>query len=267
MVATNSVAPRTGNISAGTSIFAMVVLEKPLAKVHPELDVVATPAGDPVAMVHCNNGGSELNAWVSLFGEVGRALGAVSLERDAFSTLLRAALDGEPDGGGLLAYNYLSGEPITGLAEGRPLVVRSPGSRLTLANFMRTQVYSAFGTLSLGMRVLASEGVYVDSMFAHGGMFKTVDVAQPLLAAAIGSSVTVGETASEGGAWGIALLADYLRSAADEPLTSYLGSRVFADHSLQAFQPHARDVSGFASFLDRYLQGLSVEREATDAIQ
>ncbi|MFL6135676.1 MAG: xylulokinase [Nocardioidaceae bacterium] len=267
MVATNSVAARLGNVSAGTSIFAMVVLERPLTKVHPELDVVTTPAGDLVAMVHCNNGASELGAWASMFGEFAAALGYSDGDDAIFGALLRAALDGEPDGGGLLAYNYLSGEPITGLAEGRPLIVRAPSSRLTLANFMRTQIYSAFGTLSLGMRVLTDEGVALDSMFAHGGLFKTAGVAQRMLAAAIGAPVAVGETASEGGAWGIAVLADYLRASADADLATYLSTQVFADAALDVVTPDADDVAGFAAYLERYSAGLAVERAATEFIE
>jgi sugar (pentulose or hexulose) kinase len=183
-----------------------------------------------------------------------------------FGTLFRAALDGDADGGGLLAYNYLSGEPITGLDEGRTLVVRTPGSRLTLANFMRTQILSAFGTLALGMRVLTGEGVQIDAMFAHGGMFKTAGVAQRLLAAATGAPVAVGETAAEGGAWGIAVLAAYLGAAGGQPLDAYLSERVFGDAALDVAQPDAGDVAGFAAFLDRYQAGLAVERAATAAI-
>jgi sugar (pentulose or hexulose) kinase len=188
MVATNSVARRTGNISAGTSIFAMVVLEKPLTSVHEELDLVTTPAGDLVAMVHCNNGASELDAWAGVFGEFAAALGHPSEPDAVFGALFRAALDGPADGGGLLAYNYLAGEPITGLDEGRPLFVRTPASRLSLAGFMRAQLYGAFGTLALGMRVLDGEGVAIDTMFAHGGLFRPEGVAQRLLAAASNAS-------------------------------------------------------------------------------
>ena len=265
MVATNSVAVRTGNISAGTSVFAMVVLEEPLTSVHPELDVVTTPAGDLVAMVHCNNGASELAAWAGVFGEFAAAMGLPGGDA-AFGTLLRAALDGEPDGGGLLAYNFLSGEPIVGLAEGRPLVVRGPSSRLTLGNFVRAQVYGAFGTLSLGMRVLADEGVAVDSMFAHGGVFKTPEVAQRLLAAAIGTPVAVGETASEGGAWGIAVLADYLRTGGGEDLSTHLATRVFTDVQLEVIEPDPDDVAGYAAFLERFSAGLALQRTATDVL-
>ncbi|WP_282946028.1 xylulokinase [Cellulomonas endometrii] len=266
MVATNSVAPRTGNVSAGTSIFAMVVLEQPLARVHHELDVVTTPAGDLVAMVHCNNGASELNAWAGLFGEFATGLGRDAAPDDVFGALFRAALEGDADGGGLLAYNYLSGEPITGLEEGRPLVVRTPGSRLTLANFMRTQIYSAFGTLSLGMQVLAGEGVEIDAMFAHGGMFKTAGVAQRLLAAAIGAPVAVGETAAEGGAWGIAVLAAYLGAAGEQDLPTYLAERVFGDAEVDVVTPDPVDEAGFAAFLARYRAGLPVERAATESV-
>ncbi len=265
MVATNSVAARTGNISAGTSIFAMVVLERPLTQVHPELDIVTTPAGDLVAMVHCNNGASELGAWAGLFGEFAAALGVP--DGDVFGTLFRAALEGKPDGGGLVAYNYLSGEPITTVVEGRPLFVRTPGSRLTLGNFMRTQIYGAFGTLSLGMRVLADEGVALDEMFAHGGLFRTAGVAQRLLAAAIGAPVAVAATASEGGAWGIAVLADFLRAGSGDDLSGYLSTHVFADAAFDVVEPEPDDVAGFATFLDRYSKGLVIERAAAQSIQ
>jgi len=266
MVATNAVAQRTGNISAGTSIFAMVVLEKPLTAVHEELDIVTTPAGDLVAMVHCNNGASELGTWASVFTEFAAAIGADVDANAVFGALFGAALKGEADGGGLLAYNYLAGEPITGLTEGRPLVVRTPGSRLTLANFMRTQLYAAFGTLSLGMNVLHGEGVKLDSMFAHGGMFRTAGVAQRLLAAAIGAPVTVGETASEGGAWGIAVLAEYLRRGGSESLGDYLAGRVFAAAALDVAEPDPADVEGYAKWLEQYAAGLAIEKTATEAI-
>jgi sugar (pentulose or hexulose) kinase len=266
MVATNAVAPRTGNISAGTSIFAMVVLEKPLTAVHEELDIVTTPGGDLVAMVHCNNGASELGTWANVFTEFAAAIGAKADANAVFGALFGAALKGEADGGGLLAYNYLAGEPITGLSEGRPLVVRSPTSRLTLANFMRTQLYAAFGTLSLGMNVLHGEGVKLDSMFAHGGMFKTAGVAQRLLAAAIGAPVSVGDTASEGGAWGIAVLAEYLRTGAGEPLGDYLAGRVFADAALDVAAPDSADVEGYAKWLERYSAGLAIEKAAAEVI-
>jgi sugar (pentulose or hexulose) kinase len=266
MVATNAVAQRTGNISAGTSIFAMVVLEKPLTAVHEELDIVTTPAGDLVAMVHCNNGASELGTWANVFTEFAAAIGADADANAVFGALFAAALEGEADGGGLIAYNYLAGEPITGLAEGRPLIVRTPGSRLTLANFMRTQLYAAFGTLSLGMNVLHGEGVKLDSMFAHGGMFRTAGVAQRLLAAAIGAPVSVGDTASEGGAWGIAVLAEYLRTGAGEGLSDYLAGRVFAGAELEVAEPDPTDVEGYAKWLKQYSAGLAIEKAAVEAI-
>ncbi|MGW6129559.1 xylulokinase [Cellulomonas sp. NPDC055163] len=265
MVATNAVAPRTGNVSVGTSIFAMVVLERPLARVHDELDLVTTPAGDLVAMVHCNNGASELGAWAEVFGRFATVLGSPAAPDDVFGALLREALEGEADGGGLLAYNYLSGEPITGLAEGRPLVVRTPGSRLTLANFVRTQVYGAFGTLSLGMRVLESEGVALSTLFAHGGMFRTAGVAQRLLAAAVGAPVTVARTASEGGPWGIAVLAAYLGAADELDLGAFLDTRIFGDAAADVVEPDPVDVAGYATFLERYVAGLAIERAAVEA--
>jgi len=266
MVATNSVAPRTGNVSAGTSIFAMVVLERPLGSLHHEIDVVTTPAGDPVAMVHCNNGASEIDAWAGLFGQFATALGATASNDEVFGALFRSALEGEADGGGLLAYNYLAGEPITGLEAGRPLVVRTPGSRATLANFMRAQLYGMFGTLSLGMRVLADEGVELDAMFAHGGVFRTAGVAQRFLAAAIDAPVTVGATAGEGGAWGMAVLAAYLRAHDERTLGEYLNDRVFADAATTVVHPDPADVAGYKAFLDRYRAGLAIEHAATAAI-
>jgi len=266
MVATASVAPRTANISVGTSIFAMVVLEQPLTAVHDELDLVTTPAGDLVAMVHCNNGASELNEWAGVFGEFAAALGHPSSPDAVFAALLGAALQGPPDGGGLLAYNYLSGEPVTGLTEGRPLFVRTPDSDLSLAGFVRTQVYGAFGTLSLGMRVLAAEGVEVDTMFAHGGLFRTAGVAQRLLAAAVDAPVAVGSAAGEGGAWGIAVLAAYLVGNDGQDLGTYLTDRVFADARLDVVEPDPDDVRGYRAYLHRYEAGLAIEHAATQAI-
>ncbi|WP_426592180.1 xylulokinase [Cellulomonas sp. McL0617] len=266
MVATDAVAPRTGNVSVGTSIFAMVVLEKPLTQVHHELDLVTTPAGDLVAMVHCNNGASELGAWADVFGQFAGALGHRTSADDVFGVLLREALAGDADGGGLLAYNYLSGEPITGLPQGRPLVVRTPDSSFTLANFVRTQLYGAFATLSLGMRVLTAEGVELDAMYAHGGLFRTAGVAQRLLAAAVGAPVTVGETAGEGGAWGIAVLAAYLDAAPELDLSTYLATRVFGDAVTETVAPDADDVRGFDAFLERYVAGLAIERAAVEAV-
>jgi sugar (pentulose or hexulose) kinase len=264
MVATNSVAPRTGNVSAGTSIFAMVVLEQPLTQVHRELDLVTTPAGDPVAMVHCNNGASELDAWARLFAEFAHALGVDLSSETVFETLFRAALAGAPDCGGLMAYNYLSGEPITDLHEGRPLFLRSPDSTLDLATFMRTHLYASLATLRVGMDVLQKdENVRLDTLFAHGGLFTTPGVAQNFLAAAINTPVTVGDIAANGGAWGIAVLAAYLtRSGDGQSLPDYLTTHVFAHTRLQTVDPDPTDVAGFDSFISRYLATLPVERAA-----
>ncbi|MCZ2830977.1 FGGY-family carbohydrate kinase [Modestobacter sp. VKM Ac-2986] len=269
MVATNSVAPRTGNVSAGTSIFAMVVLEGGLGGVHRELDLVTTPAGDPVAMVHCNNGASELDAWAGLFGQFARALGAEADSATVFRTLFTAALDGAGDGGGMLAYNYLSGEPITELEEGRPLFLRSPDSPLDLGSFMRTHLYSSLATLRIGMDVLQkAEGVRLDRMFAHGGLFKTEGVAQRFLAAAIDTPVSVGDVAAEGGAWGIAVLAAFSAAgpAPEQSLADHLDTAVFAGTSLQTVEPDPADVAGFDAFMQRYLAGLPVEQAAVEHV-
>ncbi|WAA65738.1 xylulokinase [Microbacterium oxydans] len=266
MVATNSVSPRTGNVSAGTSIFAMVVLERPLAAVHHELDLVTTPAGDAVAMVHCNNGASELAAWAGLFGRFAAAAGRPVDDDAVFDLLFLEALGGEADAGGLLAYNHLAGEPLAGLDAGRPLFVRTPDSAFTLANFMRAQLYGVFGTLALGMQVLAAEGVELDRMFAHGGMFRTAGVAQRFLAAALDAPVAVGKLASEGGAWGIAVLASYLAHADALPLGAYLDERVFATASVSIADPDSSDVAGFLSYLARYRSGLAVEAAAVASL-
>src|SRR3954454_9886255 len=268
MVATNSVAPRTGNVSAGTSIFAMVVLERALAEVHRDLDLVTTPAGDPVAMVHCNNGASELNAWVGLFAEFARALGTEVDPSQVFQTLFAAALGGASDCGGMLAYNSLSGEPITGLEEGRPLFLRSPDSGLDLGTFMRTHLFASLATLRIGMDVLQkTEGVRLDRMFAHGGLFKTEGVAQRFLAAAIDTPVAVGDVAAEGGAWGIAVLAAFAaRRSPEQGLADYLDNEVFADASLRTAQPDPDDVAAFTAFMHRYVAGLPVERAAVTCL-
>jgi sugar (pentulose or hexulose) kinase len=247
----------------------MVVLERELSRPHRELDLVTTPAGDPVAMVHCNNGASELQAWANLFGEFATALGAGASSEKVFATLFGAALGGAPDGGGLLAYNYLSGEPITELEEGRPLVVRTPGSPLELGTFMRTQLYSAFATLKIGMDVLLEdEGVGLDAMFAHGGLFKTKGVAQRFLAGALRVPVSVGDVAGEGGAWGIAVLAAFLRDRrADQTLADYLDTRVFEGVELATVEPDPADSAGFDAFMERYVAGLAVQRAAVEALR
>ena len=268
MVATNSVAERTGNVSAGTSVFAMIVLEKALSKVYPEIDMVTTPAGKPVAMVHSNNCTSDLNAWIDLFQEVARALGLEVSQSRLFETMYRQALEGEADGGGLLAYAYLSGEHITHMEEGRPLFVRTPESRFTLPNFMRTHLFSSLGALKIGMDIIFNqEKAQLDQLLGHGGFFKTREVGQRMMAAAMNVPVSVMETAGEGGAWGIALLAAYMvRKTPGEALDTYLCDRVFAGQQATTISPDPRDVAGFATFMDRYTKGLIVERTAVDAL-
>ena len=266
MVATNSVAVRTGNVSAGTSVFAMVVLEKALEQVYPEIDLVTTPAGDMVAMVHCNNCTSDLNAWVNLFKEFAETMGMKVDMDQLFGALYRKALEGEPDCGGLLAYNYFSGEHITHFEEGRPLFVRRPDSHFTLANFMRTHLYTSLGALKTGMDILLKkEHVKIDSLLGHGGLFKTEGVGQRILAGAMGAPVSVMETAGEGGAWGIALLAAYmLRKEEKETLADYLSHKVFAGSCGTSMEPVEADSKGFEAFMERYREGLAIERAAVE---
>ncbi|MCL1899116.1 MAG: FGGY-family carbohydrate kinase [Promicromonosporaceae bacterium] len=267
MVATGAVRPRTGNTSVGTSVFAMVVLEEALSRRHADLDLVTTPAGDPVAMVHCNNGASELGTWAELFGQFAAALGSPASAGDVFGALLGAALEGAPDGGGLLAYNFLSGEHNLGLAEGRPLVLRTPDSTLNLANFARTQVYAIFATLALGMRTLYAEGVGLDEMLAHGGLFRTAGVGQRLLAAAINAPVAVAQTAGEGGAWGAAVLAAYSQAVAageGRDLPAWLAEEVLIGTDAVVVEPKLTDVTGFATYLERFVAGLPVQNAAIE---
>jgi sugar (pentulose or hexulose) kinase len=269
MVATNSVAVRTGNVSAGTSVFAMIVLEKALSKLYPEIDMVTTPTGKPVAMVHSNNCTSDLNAWVDLFQEFTQALGVEISQSKLFEMLYQKGLTGDTDGGGLLAYNYLSGEHITHLEEGRPLFVRTPKSRFTLSNFMRVHLFSALGALKIGMDILfEQEKVMIDQLLGHGGFFKTEGVGQKIMAAAMNVTVSVMETAGEGGAWGIALLASYmLNKAENEPLEAYLSDKVFAGQHSTTITPDQADVDGFSAFMERYKEGLPIERTAVDALR
>ncbi len=266
MVATNSVAQRTGNVSAGTSVFAMIVLEHDLKKVHPEIDLVTTPDGSLVGMVHCNNCTSDLNAWVGLFKEFAESFGMKVDMNELFGTLYRKALDADKDCGGLLAYNYFSGEHLTGFEEGRPLFVRTPDAKLTLANFMRTHLYTALGALKTGLDILfKEEGVQADEVMGHGGLFKTKGVGQSIMAAAMDVPVTVMETAGEGGAWGIALLAAYMKEKKDgESLGDYLNNRVFAGEKGETLAPDPEDVKGFDAFLARYTEGLAIERAAVE---
>ena len=269
MTATDSVAKRTGNVSAGTSVFSMVVLEKPLSALYPQIDMVTTPCGDPVAMVHCNNCTSDLNAWVGLFAEFADLLGVKTDMGQLFSLLYRKALEGQPDCGGLMAYNYFSGEHITGFEEGRPLFLRCPDSRFDLADFMRSHLYAALGTLKVGMDILLKEEkVKIDRITGHGGLFKTPQVGQKILAAALNAPVSVMETAGEGGAWGIALLAAYMLYREEgESLDAYLKVRVFAERKAVCAEPDARDVDGFERFIERYRQCLPVERAAVDCLR
>jgi sugar (pentulose or hexulose) kinase len=266
MVATNAVTPRTGNVSVGTSIFAMAVLERPLRHVHHAIDVVTTPAGDPVAMVHCNNGASELDAWSALFGELATALGSPAARDAVFAAMLTSALGAEADAGGLIAFNYLAGEPVTGLGVGRPLFLRTPDSRLTLGAFVRAQLLGAFATLALGMRALDEEGVALDVLVAHGGLFRTEGVAQRLLAGALDTAVQVGRSAGEGGAWGAAILACYRSDPSRLDLGAWLDAHIFADGYAVTVTPEPVDVAGFATYLERFEAALAVERAAVDAV-
>ena len=269
MVATNSVAERTGNVSAGTSVFAMIVLEKPLSKVYPEIDLVTTPTGRPAAMVHSNNCTSDLNAWVELFQEFIELAGVDIPQSRLFELLYQQALSGDADCGGLLAYNYLSGEHITQFEEGRPLFVRTPESRFSLPNFMRVHLFSALGALRIGMDILfEQEQVKLDQILGHGGFFKTRDVGQRIMAAAMNVPVSVMETAGEGGAWGIALLACYMiRKRENENLEDYLSNQVFSGQFSTTIAPNQIDADGFMEFMERYKQGLVIERAAVEALR
>jgi len=269
MVATNSIAERTGNVSAGTSVFAMIVLEKALSKVYPEIDIVTTPTGKHVAMVHSNNCTSDLNAWIDLFQEFTHALGVEINQSELFEMLYKQALAGDADGGGLLAYNYFSGEHITHFEQGRPLFVRTPESDFTLSNFMRVHLFSALGALKIGLDILfEQEKVKIDQILGHGGFFKTEEVGQKFMAAAMNVPVSVMETAGEGGAWGMALLASYLlHKAENQSLETFLSNQVFAGEHGTTIAPDQRDVDGFAAFMERYKKGLAIERAAVDALR
>ena len=266
MAATNSVAKRTGNVSAGTSVFAMIVLEEELTKVYPELDMVTTPDGSLVAMVHANNCTSDLNAWVSIFKEFAESFGIEVDMNKLFGTLYNKALEGDADCGGLLSYGYLSGENITGVPEGRPMVVRSPESRFNLANFMRVHLFTALGAIKVGMDLLVKEeNVAIDSVLGHGGLFKTKGVGQRILAAAINTPVSVMETAGEGGPWGMALLASYMiRKEEGESLEDYLSKKVFAGNAGTSMDPDPKDVEGYEVFIERYKKGIAIELSALE---
>lgn len=266
MVATNSVAVHTGNVSAGTSIFAMLVLEKELSKVYTEIDMVTTPSGDLVAMAHANNCTSDLNAWVNLFKEFAESFGMTVDMNQLFSTLYNKALEGDADCGGLLSYGYFSGENMLALDEGRPLFVRTPDAGFNLANFMRTNLYAALGALKIGMDILMKdEKVQVAQIQGHGGLFKTKGVGQRMMAAAMNAPVSVMETAGEGGAWGIALLAAYMnKKESGETLADYLENKVFAGQEGSVMQPIPEDVQGFEAYIERFKEGLAIERAAVE---
>lgn len=268
MTATNSVAPRTGNVSAGTSTFAMIVLEKQLSKVYREIDMVTTPTGFPCAMSHANNGTSDLNAWVGIFGEFADLMGVQTNAGELFEKLYTKSLTGDADCGGLLAYGYYSGENITMLNEGRLAFLRTAESRFNLANFMKAHLYTSLGAVKLGLDILMEdEKVKVDRIMGHGGFFKTKGVGQRYLAAAVNAPVTVMDTASEGGAWGIALLAAYLiDKRPDEKLEDYLNTRIFRELSGETMEPCAEDVEGFGIFMDHYKSGLVIEKTAIEAM-
>jgi sugar (pentulose or hexulose) kinase len=247
----------------------MIVLEKELSKLHLEIDMVTTPSGKPVAMAHTNTCTSDLDAWIGLFREFVDALGVEISQSKLFETLYKKALTGDADAGGLLAYNYFAGEPITQVEEGRPLFVRKPESRFSLSNFMRVHLFSALGTLKIGMDILfEEEQVRIDKVLGHGGFFKTEVVGQKMMAAALNVPVSVMETAGEGGAWGIALLAAYmLRKKESEPLEAYLSAKVFAAARSSTLPPDKGDVAGFTAFMERYKAGLAIESTAVQALK
>ncbi len=269
MAATNSVGVRTGNISAGTSVFSMVVLEHDLSKAYPELDLVTTPSGEQVAMVHCNNCTSDLNAYVGLFREFAQATGNDVDDDTLYGTLYRKAMEGDADCGGLLAYNYFSGESITGFNEGRPLFARRPDAKMNLANFMRTHLYTALGALKVGNDILMKEeNVKADFFFGQGGFFKIRGVGDRVMAAALNTPIKLMETAGEGGPWGQAILAGYmLQKDNGETLEQYLNNKVFKEDKVETCEPIAEDVKGFDKFMEDYNAGLAIERAAVDSLK
>jgi sugar (pentulose or hexulose) kinase len=268
MVATNAVRPRSGNVSAGTSVFAMVVLEKSPSSVHEGIDIVVTPDGKPVAMAHSNNGSSDLDAWIALFGQVAKALGVDVRPEQLYEKLLPLAVDGDPDAGGLLSINYVSGEHVTGFTEGRPLFVRNQDSRFTLENFVRAMYYASLCAMRSGMNVLTEkEGVVIEELRGHGGFFKGGDTGQRMMAAALNVPVSIPATAGEGGAWGMAVLAAYLlRPDSTQSLPDYLDEKIAGSIGAPV-KPDPRDVKGFAEFFARHHKGLAIEREAVSALR
>ena len=268
MAATNSVGKRTGNVSAGTSIFSMIVLEESLKQLYPEIDMVTTPDGAPVAMVHCNNGTSDLNAWVGIFGDFAKAAGMDIPTDQLYSILYNQALEGDSECGGVLTYGFFSGEHNVGMEEGRPLVVRKPDNHFNLANFMRANLFTMLGVLGIGNEILRRENVKIDRITGHGGLFKTPVVGQKLLAACMNAPVSVMETAGEGGAWGIALLAGYLADKTEgQTLQEYLDEKIFSGDAGTSIEPTEEDVKGFEAFMQRYKAGLPIERAAIDSMR
>lgn len=266
MVATNAVRQRTGNVSAGTSVFAMLVLEKALSRYYTEVDMVTTPAGDPVAMVHCNNCTSDIDAWIRLFGEAATALGAEYDERTLYQTMYKKALEGAPDCGGIMSFNYLSGEHVTNFHEGRPLLFRKPDAAFTLANVMRAHLTTAVASLRIGMDIMDAEQIELDAMTGHGGFFKAEGIGQKIMSAALGTPVTVMETASEGGPWGMAVLAAYLKNKEEiETLSDYLATRVFKGAKSVTVAASDEEAAGFARFMEAYKKSLAVECAAVEA--
>ncbi len=263
MTATNAVAPRTGNVSAGTSIFSMVVLERPLSAVYEEIDLVTTPTGKPVAMVHCNNCTNDMNAWTSVLKETAELFGADPNTGELYTKLYQKSMEGNLDCGGITVYNYMAGEGVTHLDAGRPMVVRKPDSRFTLANFLRAQLYSTMATLAVGMDILVKENVAIDCLMGHGGLFKTPMVGQKYLAAACNASVTCMETAGEGGPYGMALLAAYTANR-EGSLEDFLNKHIFADCVATTLAPDAADVDGFQAYLARFVAGLAAEKAAVE---
>lgn len=266
MVATNSVRAKTGNISAGTSIFSMIVLDKVLSKVYEEIDMVTTPSGKPVAMVHCNNCCTDLDYWVNLFIQFSELSGASMTKAQIYDMLYNTALNADADCGGLVSFNYFSGEPVTKLDSGRPLFVRTENCNFNLSNFMRAQIYSTTAALKIGMEILDSENVEISSLIGHGGLFKTPVVGQKLMAGAMKTPVAVMETAGEGGAWGIAILARYTADDTKELLEDYLDINVFSKYKSSVISPDEQDVKGFEEYMQLYKKALAVEKSAVENI-
>lgn len=266
MTATNSVSVKTGNVSAGTSIFSMVVLENQLSKVYKEIDMVTTPTGSPVAMVHCNNCCTDLDYWINIFDEFAKAVGADISKPMIYDLLYNKALEGDADCGGIVNYNYFSGEPVVGLQEGRPLLARTQEASFSLANFMRAQIYSTMAALKIGMEILEKENVKIDRLMGHGGLFKTKYVGQKLMAGAMNTPVTVMETAGEGGAWGIAVLARYAADNYKMTFEKYLSKKVFSGYDCTTEYPDEKDAEGFEKYMKLYKSGLAVQKTAIENI-